>query len=134
MGAFIRLNPSSARKGTERNYRKPPEASQFKPGQSGNPNGRPRGSQNFETDLQQMLRAPVEIESADGSRQSRSGKKRRRRCFAKRIQSSQNPSTYVASYSDRPSVSRRRGIGRGFIACSFDARHITATAAALVSP
>jgi hypothetical protein len=68
MGAFIRLNPSSARKGTERNYRKPPKASQFKPGRSGNPKGRPKGVQNFEIDLQETLRAPVEIKNADGIR------------------------------------------------------------------
>ena len=30
--------------GYEVGYRKPPKHSQFKPGQSGNPNGRPRGA------------------------------------------------------------------------------------------
>ena len=32
-------------------YRKPPTKTRFKPGQSGNPNGRPRGSVNLKTDL-----------------------------------------------------------------------------------
>ena len=61
MGACIRVNPLSARKGTERNYRKPPKASQFKPGQSGNQKGRPKGVRNFETDLDEALRALVEV-------------------------------------------------------------------------
>jgi len=68
MGAFIRLNPSSARKGTERNYRKPPKASQFKPGQSGNPRGRPKGARNLKTDLLEELRAFVEVPTTGGVR------------------------------------------------------------------
>jgi hypothetical protein len=61
-------NPPSTRKRAEVGYRKPPESTRFKPGQSGNPNGRPKGVQNFETDLQQTLRAPVEIKNANGTR------------------------------------------------------------------
>jgi hypothetical protein len=68
MVARLCLNPSSARKGTERNYRKPPKASQFKPGQSGNPNGRPKGVRNFKTDLDEALRALVEVSTNGGVR------------------------------------------------------------------
>ena len=40
---------------------KPPRHTRFKPGQSGNPNGRPKGSKNFATILQQQLRKKVTI-------------------------------------------------------------------------
>lgn len=42
-------------------YGKPPKHSQFKPGQSGNPNGRPKGSLNLATILERMLREKVII-------------------------------------------------------------------------
>jgi hypothetical protein len=44
---------------------KPPRHTRFKPGQSGNPNGRPKGSKNFATILQQQLRKMVTI-TVDG--------------------------------------------------------------------
>ena len=43
----------------------PPRHTRFKPGQSGNPNGRPKGSKNFVTILQQQLRKKVTI-TVDG--------------------------------------------------------------------
>ena len=42
-------------------YGKPPKHTQFKPGKSGNPKGRPRGLRNFKTDVTAMLKAPVRI-------------------------------------------------------------------------
>ena len=42
-------------------YGKPPEQSRFKPGQSGNPKGRPKGVRNFKTDVQTTLKAPVKV-------------------------------------------------------------------------
>ena len=36
-------------------FGKPPRSRQFKPGQSGNPDGRPRGSKNFATAIEQEL-------------------------------------------------------------------------------
>ena len=36
-------------------YRRPPKATQFKSGASGNPRGRPKGSKNFATLLEQAL-------------------------------------------------------------------------------
>lgn len=40
---------------------KPPKASRFKPGQSGNPGGRKKGSLNFKTMLLEVLEAEMEI-------------------------------------------------------------------------
>jgi Family of unknown function (DUF5681) len=42
-------------------YGKPPKRTRFKPGQSGNPNGRPKGGKNLKTDLVEELseRVPV---------------------------------------------------------------------------
>ena len=42
-------------------YRKPPKTTRFREGQSGNPNGRPKGSRNFKTDVKATLEAPVQI-------------------------------------------------------------------------
>ncbi|MGY4234753.1 hypothetical protein ACVWZ4_000693 [Bradyrhizobium sp. USDA 4472] len=72
----IRLNPNKNPGATERivtevpptnasadtvGYGKPPKHSQFKPGQSGNSKGRPKGSRNFKTDVQETLQSPVNI-------------------------------------------------------------------------
>jgi Family of unknown function (DUF5681) len=36
-------------------YKQPPKGHQFRPGQTGNPNGRPKGTRNFKTDLREEL-------------------------------------------------------------------------------
>src|SRR5260370_15279518 len=48
-------------KTTKVGYRRPPEKSRFKLGQSGNPHGRPKGALNMATILEQTLREPVII-------------------------------------------------------------------------
>ncbi|RZN08871.1 hypothetical protein CWO91_20610 [Bradyrhizobium genosp. SA-3] len=45
-------------------YGRPPLHSRFKPGQSGNRRGRPKGSLNFTTDLKNILLAPVALNDA----------------------------------------------------------------------
>jgi hypothetical protein len=53
-------------------YRKPPRHSQFTPGRSGNPKGRPRGSMNFVNLLEQALNEKVII--TENGRRKRTSK------------------------------------------------------------
>ena len=53
-------------------YRQPPKAFRFKPGQSGNPSGRPRATKGLLTELEAALSAPVTIRV--GSRRRRVSK------------------------------------------------------------
>jgi hypothetical protein len=47
---------------------KPPVHSRFRPGQSGNPAGRPKGMRNLRTDVRLALKVPVKIKDDGGSR------------------------------------------------------------------
>jgi hypothetical protein len=48
-------------------YRKPPTRTRFQPGQSGNPNGRPKGSVNLKTDLRSELSEQIRIREGERS-------------------------------------------------------------------
>jgi len=50
-------------------YRKPPQHSRFRPGQSGNPAGRSKGVRNLATDVRRTLKAPVKVHAGGRSRQ-----------------------------------------------------------------
>lgn len=50
-------------------YGKPPKKHQFKPGKSGNPKGRPKGTRNFNTDLDEILRKKIPV-TKDGTRKN----------------------------------------------------------------
>ena len=45
-------------------YRRPPQHSRFKPGQSANPAGRKKGVANFKTDVENTLQLPVQLSEA----------------------------------------------------------------------
>ncbi|WP_108681336.1 DUF5681 domain-containing protein [Methyloceanibacter sp. wino2] len=49
-------------------YQKPPKHAQFKPGQSGNPKGRPKGHRNFKTILKDVLAEKVHVREGDRTR------------------------------------------------------------------
>ena len=55
-------------------YGKPPAATRFKPGKSGNPKGRPKGSLNLATDLSAELGEQITVR--EGGRQHRISKQR----------------------------------------------------------
>jgi Family of unknown function (DUF5681) len=42
-------------------YKRPPRHTQFQPGRSGNPAGRPKGLNNLSTDVKRMLEVPVTV-------------------------------------------------------------------------
>lgn len=42
-------------------YGRPPAHTRFKPGQSGNPKGRPKGAKNEDTILREIMNRPIEI-------------------------------------------------------------------------
>lgn len=48
-------------------YRKPPKHTRFKPGESGNPRGRSKGTKNLKTDLMEELREKIVIREGDRS-------------------------------------------------------------------
>jgi hypothetical protein len=49
-------------------YGRPPEHSRFRPGQSGNPAGRPKGVRNLATDVRRTLKVPVKVNEGGRSR------------------------------------------------------------------
>ena len=42
-------------------YRRPPKTMRFKPGQSGNPKGRPAKARNFKSDVKKTLETPIRL-------------------------------------------------------------------------
>jgi len=54
--------------GTDVGYRKPPKNTQFKRGKSGNPRGRPKGTKNLKTDLEEELNEKILVHEGAESR------------------------------------------------------------------
>jgi Family of unknown function (DUF5681) len=47
-------------------YKRPPKNHQFRPGQSGNPNGRPKGLRDFKTDVREELGETITFREGRG--------------------------------------------------------------------
>lgn len=60
-------NPDAGDSGYEVGYGKPPKAHRFKPGQSGNPRGRKKGTKSFSTLVQEELDSKIVVVT-DGAR------------------------------------------------------------------
>jgi hypothetical protein len=61
-GAVSRKRSPTNAKNSKVGYRSPPAATRFKPGQSGNPKGRSKGTKSFAAIIEQQLQAKVVVE------------------------------------------------------------------------
>jgi hypothetical protein len=59
---------SPASKDYEVGYGRPPKASRFQPGRSGNPRGRPKAERHFGTALREALDRPIEVVNENGGK------------------------------------------------------------------
>ena len=82
-------------------YKQPPKHLQFQPGQSGNPNGRPKGTRNFKSDLRDELSETISFR--EGNREVWISKQRAliKRLVASAIEGDARSINTLVSFCDR---------------------------------
>jgi hypothetical protein len=82
-------------------YGKPPTATQFQPGKSGNPSGRPKGARNLDTLMAEELELPVKIREQGVEHTVSKGHAMLKALFAKAMQGDVRAVATVIEWNDR---------------------------------
>jgi hypothetical protein len=76
-------------------YGKPPKHTQFKPGQSGNPKGRPKGIKNLNTDLEEELSSKVAVTEGGATTETTKQRAMIKSLFAKALKGDTRAATVL---------------------------------------
>lgn len=80
-------------------YGKPPKHSRFKPGQSGNPKGRPKGARGFKAELDEELRQLITVTEAGRTRKLSKQRAMIKALFAKALKGDSRSLQLILSHS-----------------------------------
>src|SRR4051812_31093166 len=89
-------------------FRRPPLHSRFKPGQSGNPSGRPKDSKNFKTLLNSILNEQISLQEGSQSRKISKAEAIMRRLIIGALKGIPGISTRCSAWLSRPGNSRNQ--------------------------
>lgn len=82
-------------------YKKPPETGKFKPGRSGNPKGRPKGSRNLKTDLAAISQRAISVRENGKTRRMSQQKAMLLSAYSKAIQGDQKAASNLINLTLR---------------------------------
>src|SRR5579864_4437021 len=85
-------------------YKRPPRATQFKKGQSGNPSGRPKGARNLKTDVDEVYGQRVAVTEQGRRRKITKGQGVVMAQFAKALQGDTRAAAWIAGIHFRPTA------------------------------